>query len=79
MDNRDQSSNVIDNDHRQENVNIPKDKRIATQNGKVIRTRSGQIVKNWTDFCTHNSKYQCSWHVSHSTVCHMPNHVILGK
>ena len=47
MDNREQSSEVTDHDHRQENVNIPKEKRTVTQNSEVIRTRtrSGQIVK----------------------------------
>ena len=45
MDNGEQSSEVTDNNHRQENVNIPKDKRMAPQNGKGVSTRSGQIVK----------------------------------
>ena len=45
MDNSEHSSEVTDNDHRQETVNIPNDKRTFPQNGKVIKTRSGQIVK----------------------------------
>ena len=45
MENREQSSKVTDNEHRQKNVNIPKDKRTVPQNGEVTKTRSGQIVK----------------------------------
>ena len=45
MDNRQQSRVVTDNNHRQETVNIPKDKRTVPPNGEVIKTRSGQIVK----------------------------------
>ena len=45
MDNREQSSEITDNNYRQETVNIPKDKRTSPSNDKVIKTRSGQIVK----------------------------------
>ena len=45
MDNREKISKITDNDHRQETVNIPKDKRTVPQKGKVIKSRSGEIVK----------------------------------
>ena len=45
MDNRKQRSKVTDNNHWQETLNIPKDKRTVLQNGKVIEIKSGQIVK----------------------------------
>ena len=41
MDNRVHSSKVTDNNHRQETVNSPKDKRTVSQNGKVVKTKSG--------------------------------------
>ena len=45
MDNREQSSEVTDNNYRQETVNIPKDRRTSPSNDEVIKTRLGQIVK----------------------------------
>ena len=40
-----QSRNVISEDSRQKTINTPDDKRTVPQNGEVIKTRSGQIVK----------------------------------
>ena len=43
--NSQQDSEVINNDHRQETVNAPKENGTAQQKSKVIKTRYGQTVK----------------------------------
>ena len=40
-----QSRKVVSEDSRQKTINTPEDKRTVQQNGKVIKTGSGQIVK----------------------------------
>ena len=45
MDNKEQSSIVTSNDHRQGAINVSKDKGVSLQDSEVIKTRSGQIVK----------------------------------
>ena len=45
MDNKEQSSIVAGNSHGQGAINVPKDKGTSLQDNKVIKTRSGWIVK----------------------------------
>ena len=46
MDNKEQSSIVAGNSHRQGAINVPKDKGTSLQDNEVIKTRSGQIIRN---------------------------------
>ena len=44
-DNSQQSSKVINKNHRQKTLNTPEDNGIVQQNSKVVKTRYGQTVK----------------------------------
>ena len=45
VDNRQQNSEIINTNHKQDTRNTQKDARTAPQNGKVVKTSSGQVVK----------------------------------
>ena len=74
-----QNSIVANNRQKLEYTNIPKSKRTLSQDTKVIKTRTGRIIKKWTDWYTHNNNHQPGLHAGHSNIFCTANHIISQK